>query len=101
MKSFYEIAEAYDALASELLAFIAAHVPADGAMLAFHVDHLSLRQPGDDRIVFLHALRSIGDGIWALGYAADDDQIGDFIEPIPVTDFLLDELYSIAGQLAD
>ena len=102
MKTFEEIAKAYDVLAAELLAFIAVHVPSDGATRSFHVDYLRLPHPHDeDCIVLLYAVRRIGDDVCVLGYAADEDQVGDAIEPIPVADFLLDELYSIAGQLAD
>lgn len=102
MKTFDEIARSYDALAAELLAFISAQVPLDGATRSFHVDYLRQPHPNDeDCIVLLHAVRRIGDDVCVLGYAADEDQVGDAIDPIAVADFLLDELYSIAGQLAD
>lgn len=102
MNAFDKITTDYYALALELLAFIDARVPADGTPRVFRIDYLRVPSPHEDGCeLCLHAVRRIEGEVCVLGMTAEDGGCGDEIDPIPVADFLLDQLYSLAAQLAD
>lgn len=102
MTSFAEIQSSYDALAAALLAYLDARVPADGAPRTFHTDYLRLAHPHEEgQVLRFHSLRRCAGVVCAAAETGDECGTGDEVEPIPVAEFLLDELYSFAAQLDD
>ena len=99
MKTYSELEAAGTLLRIDLLRFFAERVPADGADISFRSDYIKLREPETDEFVHVRALRQRDGHVFAVAFADLDGEIGKELEPVRVSEFALDEMFTLAGNL--